>query len=96
MKLQLLPRRESEPRNGGERGRDAHKDVLRYITVNKQLDRQREGRTFRREGKEEEKIGLSCARATGTHSIRWAGLGLAFRILMLHTIPGDLEVSNKH
>ena len=51
MKLQLLPRRESEPRNGGERGRDAHKDVLRYITVNKQLDRQTEGGTDLQKGR---------------------------------------------
>ena len=41
------------------RGRDAHKDVLRYITVNKQLDRQSEGK---------KKTVVSCAKATGTPS----------------------------
>ena len=68
MKLQLLPRRESEPRNGGERGRDAHKDVLRYITVNKQLDRQREGRTFRRE---EDRLVLCQSNRYSFYQVGW-------------------------
>ena len=34
-----------------KRGRDAHKDVLRYITVNKQLDRQTEGGTDLQKGR---------------------------------------------
>ena len=74
MKLQLLPRRESEPRNGGERGRDAHKDVLRYITVNKQLDGQTEGGTDLQKGREgggEDRLVLCQSNRYSFYQVGW-------------------------